>query len=296
MRGPSRVDGSDARTDMLACNTGACGGAHVGRGGPRWAACGRQREGVGPLRLATGARNELGTRACCTPKGVWGRPLARVLIAVEKGGSAVLVGAGAWLAFFVHGRVTDNPLWLLFPGEMSESPRDTLFRFLGNHIPTLGPGTVLGIGVFLVFYALLLAAESIGVWWDFAWGEALIILETLCFLPVEMYDISRHATAASFGSLGVNVLILWYVVRLYRFRQARRNAATGGDVAGRALLQVAAAGSGSGLIVLDARRRPGAETYSGLSREDGAASRGPDGGHSGGRHRVSGMEDVVDGD
>ena len=155
----------------------------------------------------------------------WGRPLVTALIAAEKGGSSILVAAGAGLAFFVHDRVVDNPLWLILPDEVSGGLRHLFVHLLARYLPTLGPRTVLLIAFFLVFWCILLAMEAIGVWWDYAWGEMLIIVETVSFMPIELYNIARHPALTGFASLGVNLLILWYVGRLYQRRMAKRAAA-----------------------------------------------------------------------
>ncbi len=155
---------------------------------------------------------------------VWGRPPVTALIAAEKGGSAVLVGAGAGVAFFVHDRVVDNPLWLIVHGDLSRGPWRVFLRLVASHVHALGPRMVLFIAIFLVFWGILLALEAIGVWWDYAWGEMLILVETVSFMPLELYDIARHPSLAGFGSLAFNLLILWYVGRLYQRRMARRHA------------------------------------------------------------------------
>ena len=167
------------------------------------------------------------------PRTLFGRPFVTALVALEKAGSAVLAGAGSGLAFFVHHKVKVNPLWLFLPDRFQDSPFEGVKDFLAAHLPTLGPRFVLLIGVLLAFWAILLALEAIGVWYDYAWGEALIIVETMSLLPYELYHLAHRPTLPAFGSLAINLLILWYVTRLYQRRMARRQAERVGPAVGQ---------------------------------------------------------------
>ena len=177
-------------------------------------------------------------RAPAVPRrsmSLFGRPLGVVIISVEKGISAVLSAAGAVLALILHNRRITDPIGLFFPGEVGEAPRDIFVRWLQRHVPHPSPALALLIGIGLAFWAVLLLAESIGVWFSFGWGEFLIIVETGAFLPIEVWHLARHPSLAALGTIGVNLLILGYVVGLYRRRLARRaeRAASARRVAGR---------------------------------------------------------------
>ena len=150
------------------------------------------------------------------------RPVPVMLVALEKGISAVAALAGAILALVLHVRRRTDPLALLLPGEMAEEPRDITMRWLVHHVPHVGTGTMLWIGLGLIFWAVLLAAEAVGVWYDLAWGEFLIIVETASFLPIEIYDLFRHHRHTGFITLLLNLVILGYVGALYRRRLQRR--------------------------------------------------------------------------
>jgi uncharacterized membrane protein (DUF2068 family) len=150
------------------------------------------------------------------------RPVAVALIALEKAFSALLAGAGGGLALVLHVRRETDPLQLLFPGELMESPRDLVVRWLVAHLPRFGPSATLLIGVGLFLWAALLGAEAIGIWCDLGWGEFLVILETGSLLPVEVWEIVHRPHPMRLLALAVNLIILCYVVGLYRRRLISR--------------------------------------------------------------------------
>ena len=164
-------------------------------------------------------------RAPAVPRrsmSLFGRPLGVVIIAVEKGISAVLSAGGAVLALILHSRRITDPIGLFFPGEAGEAPRDIIVRWLQHHVPHPSPALALLIGIGLAFWAVLLLAESVGVWFGLGWGQFLIIVETAAFLPIEVWHLARHPSVAALVTIGVNLLILGYVVGLYRRRLAER--------------------------------------------------------------------------
>ena len=153
---------------------------------------------------------------------IFGRPVPIALIALEKGVSALAVAAGGLLALLVRHRGGGEALQLLLPREVLESPRDFWVQWLYVHQPHLGTGLLMWLSIGLFFWAVLLAAESSGVWAGRAWGEFLVIVETASFLPAELYDIARRPHLTGFVTLLVNLLILWYVGSLYRARRRGR--------------------------------------------------------------------------
>lgn len=151
-----------------------------------------------------------------------GRPLPIVLIALEKGVSALAAAAGGMLALLVRHRGGGEALQLLLPREVLETPRDFWVQWLYVHQPHLGTGLLMWLAIGLFFWAALLAAESLGVWAGRAWGEFLVIVETASFLPAELYDIARRPHLTGLVTLLLNILILWYVGSLYRTRRRGR--------------------------------------------------------------------------
>lgn len=72
----------------------------------------------------------------------------------------------------------------------------------------------LSLGTFL--YAGLYATEGIGLLLRKRWAEYLVIVTTTGFIPIEIYELARHFTAARLGIVVLNVLIVLYLVRTLR--------------------------------------------------------------------------------
>ena len=89
-------------------------------------------------------------------------------------------------------------------------------RRIGEHLlasfMSEGPGRVrLAAGVALG-YAALFAVEGTGLWLERRWGEYFTVVVTGTGIPIELYEITRHPTALSIGSLVVNLTIVAYLV------------------------------------------------------------------------------------
>ena len=76
----------------------------------------------------------------------------------------------------------------------------------------------LGLGSFI--YAGLFLTEGIGLWMLKRWAEWLTVIITSSLLPIEIYEIYRHATPARIAALVINTAIVVYLV--YHVRSARK--------------------------------------------------------------------------
>jgi len=74
----------------------------------------------------------------------------------------------------------------------------------------------LGLGSFL--YAGLFLTEGTGLWLRKRWGEWLTVIITSSLVPVELYEIYRHASYTKLVVLAVNVAIVIYLI--YHMRTA----------------------------------------------------------------------------
>ena len=70
--------------------------------------------------------------------------------------------------------------------------------------------TYLAIG--LVFYALIELVESVGLWMARRWGEYFALVATSIFLPYEVYELTVKITWLRIAALGVNLLLVIYLV------------------------------------------------------------------------------------
>jgi len=80
---------------------------------------------------------------------------------------------------------------------------------------------------FLIGYALLQFAEGIGLWSLKRWGEYVAVVGTSIFLPLEVYELTKHITYVKIGALVINLLLVVYLIvskRLFGVRGGGRAA------------------------------------------------------------------------
>lgn len=72
-----------------------------------------------------------------------------------------------------------------------------------------------------VLYAAVFMVEGLGLWLARAWAEYLTIVTTAGLLPVEVYELGKHATLTKCVVLAINVGIVLYLAR-HLWRRRRR--------------------------------------------------------------------------
>lgn len=78
------------------------------------------------------------------------------------------------------------------------------------------------LGGLSLFYALLFSVEGVGLLLGKRWAEWLTVVATGLFIPLEIYELVRKATALKVGFLVVNVAIVAYLVwRILGTREKR---------------------------------------------------------------------------
>ena len=72
----------------------------------------------------------------------------------------------------------------------------------------------LSIGTFV--YAGLFLTEGAGLALKKRWAEYMTVITTALLIPLEVYEIYRHATSLRVFILAVNVATVWYLIRHVR--------------------------------------------------------------------------------
>lgn len=72
----------------------------------------------------------------------------------------------------------------------------------------------LSLGTFL--YAAVLVTEGAGLWFGKIWAEYLTVVATSSLIPLELYELTRHPTLVRLLVLGINVVVVAYLVALLR--------------------------------------------------------------------------------
>lgn len=71
----------------------------------------------------------------------------------------------------------------------------------------------------LFAYAALFAVEGYGLWRDRRWGEWLTVVATTSFIPFEVYELLKRATAIRGAMLVTNIAIVIYLVWRIRHKK-----------------------------------------------------------------------------
>lgn len=74
------------------------------------------------------------------------------------------------------------------------------------------------IGCFV--YGAIFLTEGVGLYFEKRWAEYLTIVATGSLIPIELYEIARHATPGKFAILAINLLIVGYLA--YRLKHQRQ--------------------------------------------------------------------------
>lgn len=82
------------------------------------------------------------------------------------------------------------------------------------------PTTLKLTGLITSLYAVVTAVEAIGLWYEKAWAELLVIGLVSLSIPLEIYELSKGITFIKFAIFIINVLILVYLI--YYFRKSKK--------------------------------------------------------------------------
>jgi len=142
------------------------------------------------------------------------------LLAIERIFRFVLVGLGAYAVWKFSN--SEHALQLLFERNL------TVFRSAAQHYgyDLNSLSVVQTIRKFFTFkrsdldlaaaalalYAVIELIEAIGLWLAKRWGEYFAAVATALFLPIEIYELTEHATKFKIGTLALNILAVIYLV------------------------------------------------------------------------------------
>lgn len=144
-----------------------------------------------------------------------GASLLRVIAIFKLLKAAILAASLAAVFNLIH---HDDPLhtaiaWAL---KIHVDPdgqylRAGLAKLLGFDAPQL---EMLAIGT--AAYALLFAAEGLGLLFEKTWAEYLTLVATAGFIPIEVYEIAQRVSGTRVALLAVNVAIVAYLASRVR--------------------------------------------------------------------------------
>lgn len=70
-------------------------------------------------------------------------------------------------------------------------------------------------GIAAGVYAVVTAIEAVGLWYQKAWAEILVIGLVGISIPPEIFELSRGITLLKLLVFLVNIAVLWYLLKLF---------------------------------------------------------------------------------
>jgi uncharacterized membrane protein (DUF2068 family) len=92
---------------------------------------------------------------------------------------------------------------------------------------TVSPGKIKALSVGGFIYAAIFLTEGTGLWLGKHWAEWLTVIVTGSLIPIELFEIYKHLSAAKILTLIVNIAIVAYLV--FRIHHRRAGAGTQGQ-------------------------------------------------------------------
>jgi uncharacterized membrane protein (DUF2068 family) len=105
-------------------------------------------------------------------------------------------------------------------------PNNHYLHALLERFTDLSPQRLKAVSFGTFFYAALLLTEGIGLALGKRWAEYFTIIATSSLIPLEIYEIFRHANITKVVLLLINVAVVWYLVlELRRHKEPERQLA-----------------------------------------------------------------------
>jgi uncharacterized membrane protein (DUF2068 family) len=134
------------------------------------------------------------------------------LFKLLKGAALIAVGIGA--IKLLHRDVAETVTYWI--NLLRVDPENRLIHGLLTRILRVSPNQLKALSVGTFVYAGLLLTEGTGLLLRKKWAEYFTIITTGGLIPLELYEISRHLTAAKIVVLIVNVAIVIYLIARVR--------------------------------------------------------------------------------
>ena len=144
-----------------------------------------------------------------------------ILIAAFKLAQALLfIAVGVGALRLLHKNVGD--LLEQLANHMRFNPESRLVNFILEKASLVDDRLLRRIGEVGFIYAGLDLIEGIGLYLEKAWAEYLTLAITASFLPLEIFEVMRRLTWIRVSLLTVNMLVLFYLLKLVAERGRRR--------------------------------------------------------------------------
>jgi len=95
-------------------------------------------------------------------------------------------------------------------------PDARYFQWLLQRVALISPAQIRAVRAGSFFYSALLLTEGIGLWFELRWAEYLTVIATSSFIPLELYELCCGISSPRLVVLGINLAIVWYLLRVLR--------------------------------------------------------------------------------
>lgn len=117
----------------------------------------------------------------------------------------------------LHRDVADSVMhWI---NVLRVDPDNRLIHRLLTHVLSVSPKQLRALGIGTFVFAALYLTEGTGLLLHKRWAEYFTIITTAGLIPLEIYEMTRHLTAAKVAVLALNIAIVVYLIM--RIRRGR---------------------------------------------------------------------------
>jgi uncharacterized membrane protein (DUF2068 family) len=147
------------------------------------------------------------------------RPIGLVAIVVYKGFVALMLAITS-IALLLALKNRQNLVEFSEPYAL-ESNR-FLINWVLDKILNMNPRTLEFSGIATGLYAIVSGVEAIGLWYEKAWAEVLVISIVGLSIPFELFELLQKVSLLKLGILTVNIMVLLYLVRNFSSLQSKK--------------------------------------------------------------------------
>lgn len=136
----------------------------------------------------------------------------------EAGKGALAVLATFWVLSLRHKDMKDvaESLFRVLHRFLHINPDRHLFQLIQRSLAGLTHKGLHVIAILIMVYAGIRFVEATGLWLEKEWAEWFALISGAAYMPFEVYELFHRPTLLKWGILGINALIVLYMVWLLR--------------------------------------------------------------------------------
>ena len=135
------------------------------------------------------------------------------LIVILKAVTAALLWTAFALLLMAHANNPQDFFSHLIRTLFRGNPPGLAIRYIAQNTEFISRTVLLRVALGTALYALIESVEAIGLLLRKPWAEWLVILVTVSFIPLELFELVMRPAPLKGGTLAANLVILWYLTR-----------------------------------------------------------------------------------